>query len=202
VNRYRQVTCRNCGLERLHEAHGLCGACYGYQLRTGQPRPRALTQHQARPCATCGHLMAPRAIRDQCATCREHARWKTRRERHTRRYPVVCCVCQQRGHANDGWERVARPGRDGRHVCSTACRAVWDTWQVCRECGAPTVDYRGICKLHYLAARRLQQGCRPQPFHLACQECGRPRWRTLIRRGLCGTCYTRWHRARKREAVA
>ncbi len=56
--------------------------------------------------------------------------------------------------------------------------------------------------MHYQAARRLAQGHRPRPFHLACQECGRPRWRTLMRQGLCDACYQRRRRAQKREAVA
>lgn len=118
-------------------------------------------------------------------------------------WPHGCMVCHRRGRIRPPWQPITTRGGLARWVCSDACRAQWESAQVCRVCGLPAErGHWGWCRAHYMADWRWRRfGHQPRPWYTHCQACGKPRGRRFYA-GRCGACYARQQRAKQREAAA
>jgi hypothetical protein len=120
--------CDHCKLNPMH-AHGLCTVCLKYQLRTGQPRPRALIQsvakRRAAP-AVCLHCLieAKPLIKRLCLTCYQY--WfRTGRRRPRRLIDVdYCCLT-----CGKPWQAAPRYNNGKHSFTKGRCRACYCYWK-------------------------------------------------------------------------
>lgn len=104
------AACANCNLTKWIEAKGLCNACYRYQLRTGQPRPKKWRVRQVL-CELC--RLKPARSKGLCHRCYEHRRINgVDRPLYLRNVNLIC--------SNPNCDKPLSSGRN-RVGCCNAC---------------------------------------------------------------------------------